>query len=168
MNNKGQFEFGFIIFIVIVLGLIFLAPIMLKIVNSVLTPFSSAIGNQSNAAGANVTHIKNTFITWWDWAIIIAFVINVMLLVISAFLVDTHPVWLLLWILFGFFTFVFAPTVLGVIDNIYSMPQFNDGVTMVTTQLPLIGYIKDYFGIIMVSIFIVSGLIMYGKYKLTG
>lgn len=161
-SKKAQIEVPIITFIIVVAGLIIIAPIILKIVKSTLTPFGSAIGNMSSEAGTSVEFVKTTFINFWDWVILIAFTINVILLLISAFLVDVHPIWLILYILFGIFTFSFAPMIKDVLDKIYDSAIFATEVS----SLPIVDFLRGNFGIIILAIFIVSGVIMYSKFRL--
>jgi hypothetical protein len=163
-NKRGQLENPIIIFIMVVIGLIFLAPIILKVANTVLDPFADAVGNQTEQAGVNVRHVKTTFVNFWDWVIIIAFGINVLLLFITAFLVDTHPVFLVLYILFAFFTMIFAPEILQAVDQIYDGGQFTEEVN----SIPMIDFIRTYFGLIIMGVIFLSGVVMYGKYRLMG
>ena len=65
MNKKGQMDI--IAWIVVVVALLFLAPIMLKIVNTSLDSFSTALNTTSPEAADNVTHIHTSFVSFWDW-----------------------------------------------------------------------------------------------------
>lgn len=164
MNNKGQIDYPLITFIVIVIGLIILAPFMLKIVNEVLTPFSAGVGNVTAEAGTSVTHIRDTFINFWDFVIIAGFLFAILLLFISSFLVETHPFFLIIFILLSFFTFLFAPSFLDVLDTIYNSSQF---ATEVST-LAMIDFIRTYLGIILVGIYFVCGVIMFARFRFGG
>jgi len=161
LNKKAQMESPIISFIVVVVILLVMAPFILKIFNSVLTPFASGVGNVSAEAGARVTHIKDTFITFWDMVIMIAYLISLILLFITAFLVDTHPVFLILFIIFGVFTFMFAPSIMEMVDEIYNNPE----LALEVSQLPMLDFIREYFVGIMVGIYFVVGIIVYAKFR---
>jgi hypothetical protein len=160
-NKRGQMEIPIITFIVIVAGLIILAPFVLKIMGSILTPFGSAVGNVTTEAGTNVAFIQTTFVNFWDWVILIAFTINVVMLVISAFLVNTHPIFLVMYIIFGIFTFIFAPMIKDILDKIYADPNF----ALQVSQLPITDFLREYLAIILLVIFFISGIIMYSKIR---
>lgn len=164
MNNKGQLEHPIAVFTVVFIGLLIMAPIVLKVVNSTLTPISSVLGNMSAQSGQTVTTVKTSFITFWDYVIISAFMINVILLFISAFLVDTHPVFLVLYILFGMLIFIFAPMIMETVDNIYTSSQFTDEVN----QIPMVDFLRTYFGVILLGIYFVSGIVIYAKIRGAG
>jgi hypothetical protein len=163
-NKKGQLEFPLITFIVVVIGLILLSPFILKIFNSFVTPFGSAVGNITPQAGVNVAHIASTFVGFWDFVIIFAFLVNIILLLITAFLADTHPAWLILFVIFGFLTMIFAPEVMVVLTKIYDSPQF----ALEVSQLVMVDFFREYFGLILVGIYFIAGVILYSKFKWGG
>ena len=164
MNKKAQFEHPIAIFFFLVIGLLVFAPIMLKIMNSVLTPFASGVGNISSTAGSTVTGIKTTFVSFWDFVIMSAFLINVILLFVSAFMVDTHPIFLVLYILFGFLIFIFAPMLLDSVDKIYDSADFTSEVS----DIPMVDFIRNNFTMIVLGIYFISGIIIYAKIRSIG
>ncbi len=164
LSKRGQIEIPIITLIAVVAGLIIMAPIVLKIVTNVLDPFSAGVGNVTASAGTSVQFVRTTFVSFWDWVILIAFTINIILLFISAFLVDTHPVFLILYIIFGIFTFAFAPMIKDVLDKIYNSPDF----ALEVSKLPITDFLREYFGIVILVVFILSGVIMYSKFRMGG
>lgn len=164
-SKKAQFEWGFASFIVVVITLIIIAPIMLDIVNRILGKTADNLSAMPGGAagGAAVDKINNTFINFWDWCIVIAYGVSLFLLLFSAFLVQTHPIFLIIYIIFGVLTFIFAPMFMDVTEKIYTNDEFDtahDGIT-VTEKIPMINYLREYFGIILLGIYIVSGVIMF-------
>jgi len=159
--KKGQLDFPVLTFIVVVVLLVILAPIMLKIVNEVLTPFQARVGNMTAVAGTNVATVYSGFVNFWDWIIIIAFVLQVILLFISSFFIDTHPVFVALYILMCFLMMIFAPSMIDIVDKIYDSSQF----LTETTQLPFTDFIRSNFAIIILGIMVLSGVVIYGKLK---
>jgi hypothetical protein len=164
-SKKSQFEWSFASFIIVIIGFIIIAPIMLDIVNRILTQTGNTIGNMSGGAsgGAAINKVKTTFINFWDWCIIIAYGLSLFLLLFSAFLVQTHPIFLIIYIIFGVLTFIFAPMFMEVTDKIYTNDEYDtlhDGIT-VTEEIPMINYLREYFGIILLGIYIISGVIMF-------
>ena len=163
-NKKAQMEFSIITFIAVIVMLIILAPFMMKIFNSFLTPFGNAVGNQTAVAGENVAHIQSVVVGFWDFVIIMAFLINVILLLITAFLVDTHPVFLIMYIMFGFFTFIFAPELSTVLDKIYDSPQFATELT----NLAMVDFLREYLMLVILGIYFITGIIIYSKFRWGG
>lgn len=163
MNNKAQFGLMIISFAIIVIGLFFLAPILLKVFNSTLEPFSAGVGNVTEQAGTEVTTIKTTFTTFWDWVIIIVMLINIILLFISAFFIDTHPFFLLMFVVVCFLAIIFIPEFMSSVDTIYTSSEFSGEVAL----LPFLDFVRNYFGVIFVVIMVLVGVIMYAKIRLT-
>lgn len=159
--KKAQMEYPIISFIAVVVILLIMAPFMLKIFNSVLTPFASGVGNVSAEAGVRVNSIKDTFVNFWDMVIMIAFLISLILLLITAFLVDTHPVFLILFIVFGIFTFMFIPAIMEVTEKIYDNPE----LALEVSQLPMADFLREYFVPIMVGFYFIIGIIVYAKFR---
>jgi len=162
LNRKAQMDIY--TFIVVVVALLILAPIMLKVVNSVLGGFSTAINSTSQVASENVDYIQTSFVTFWDWLIAIAFLVNIIMLFVYAFLTDTHPVFALFYLIGVVITLMFAHYVIVPIETIFGMSQFSTEVI----QLPITGFILQTFDLILLGIIIVTGIITYGKFKGSG
>jgi len=161
LNKKGQLTGALVTFVVLVLGLIIIAPFVLKVFNSFVTPFGSAIGNVTTEAGEAVSHITGTFVGFWDFVLVFAFLVNVILLLITSFLVDTHPAWLVVYIVFALLLLIFAPEALRVMEVIYDSPQF----ALEVSQLAMMDFIREFFGLILVGIYFITGIIIYSKFK---
>lgn len=161
MKKKAQIDYPIIAFIAVVIMLILFAPIMLKIFNEILTPFSAKVGNITAVAGTNVDAVRTGFIAFWDWVIIIAFLIQMMLLFISAFFIDTSPVFTALYVLVCMLLMMFAPSMIDVVDRIYDSPEF----LLETTQLPYTDFLRNNFAMIILGTMILSGVVVYGKLK---
>jgi len=162
MNLRGQTNI--IAFIVVVVGLFLLAPIMLKIVNSTLDPLETQIGNQSAEAGERVGYIHDVFLNFWDYTIALAFLVNIIMMLIFAFLVDSHPIFSILYMISLIFTFMFSHYVVIPVTTILGMEQFSTEVT----QLPIVGFIVLRFDLILLGLAILTGIIMYSKFKGNG
>jgi hypothetical protein len=164
LNKKGQLDIPIIGFVVVVLILLFLAPFMLKIVRTGTTGFQTAIGNQSEEAGENVAHVRETFTGFWDAVIALAFLANIILFLVSAFLIDVHPSFVLIFMLTGFFTLIFAPIVLDSLQQIWGLSEFSQE----TAQLPITSFILNHFGKIITAVMLIGGVVLYSKFKFFG
>jgi hypothetical protein len=163
LNKKGQMmEYGIISFVGIVIIMLLLAPFLINIVTTVLGEFGTELTAVDAEAGAAVTSIETTYTNLWDIVIILLFVLNVLLLFISAFLVDTHPVFFIMYILFAFFTVMFVPNVLDVVNEVYDHSQYAGDVGL---YLQFTEFILNNFMVIILGILILSGIIMYAKFK---
>jgi hypothetical protein len=166
-NKKGQIDYPIITWVIIVLGLMILAPIMLKVFTSIQAPMSSSLGNLTNGgaeAQGNFNAVMNTAVNFWDKVVLSAFILATLLLLISAFLIDTNPFWLILYIFISFMLILFAPDIIGSLDNIYNSATFGTEVA----NLTFIGSLRDNFGLILTGIMVITGIIIYGKIALLG
>lgn len=161
-NKKAQTDI--IAWIVAVVALLILAPIMLKIVNTSLDSFSDALNNTSELAAENVSHIHNVFVSFWDWVIAIAFLVNIILLLVFSFMIDSHPLFALFYVISAVITLMFAHNVVYPIQNIMGMDSFSQEVL----QLPITDFIIMRFDLILLGIIVLTGIIMYGKWKSGG
>ena len=163
MNSKGQI--GIVALVGVVIALMFLAPIFLNIVTTTTGEFAKAINGTDPNAAATVESITNTYTSLWDWVLILIFGLNVLLLFISAFFIDTHPAFLLVYIMIAFFTLAFAPNILDATDQIYNNAHYAGEVA---AYLPFMDFLRSNFGTVILGIMVLSGIIMYAKFKYFG
>lgn len=161
MNSKrGQFAIISIVGVIVVL--LILAPILLKVVRSITGGFVTGINNTSPEAANIVDGTYGKFVSLWDYVIMSAFAISVILLFISAFFIDTHPAFVLLYIFVAFLVMAFAPSMLDAIDKIWDSPQF---ATETGVYLQFTEFLKNNFEGIILGIMILSGIIIYAKIR---
>lgn len=164
-NKKGQMDFPVLTFAIVLIGLILLAPIVLKVVRSTVTPFGEALTNLSTPGGdlgaTNVNYVLGVFVNFWDGVLMFAFLLAVILLFISAFLIDANPFFMILYILMLFLTVVFAPEVLGAINNIYDSNEFAQEVALI----PFLDFLRLNFGVVITGIGILTMIIIYAKIR---
>ena len=165
LKKKGQMDFPILTFAIILIMLIVMAPIILKVVRSTLTPFGEGLGNLSIGGGdlaeTNVNYVLGVFVNFWDGVLIFAFVLAVILLFVSAFLIDANPFFMILYILMLFLTVVFAPEILGAVDRIYEANAYAEEVALV----PFVDFLRLNFGLIIVGIGILTMIIIYAKIR---
>lgn len=163
-NKKGQFA-GIIMFIGTVIGMIILAPIMLKIIGTILSTTSAAIGNQTvqDAATGNATAALNyglaSFNKFWDIIIVAFFFINVILLIISSFMIDVHPAFWVIYLFLAFIFFFISPAYTKALDTIWG--SYSD----VTGNLPNTSWIYHNFNFIMLGIYFITAIIIFAKIR---
>ena len=163
MNRKAQV--GIVSFVGVVIALLFLAPIFLNVVTTTTGEFADAINSTDANAAAAVDSITNTYTGLWDWVLILVFGLNILLLLISAFFIDTHPAFMLVFIMIAFFTMAFAPNILDATDKIYNSAHYAGDVA---AYLPFMDFLRSNFGAIILGIFVLTGIIMYAKFKYFG
>jgi hypothetical protein len=161
MMKKGQAQ-SIIIFFGLMIAVFIVAIIVLRVTNTIITPFQNQIGNVSAPAGAAVGYVHTRFTAWWDYAIILVFLFNVILLLVSAFLVDIHPAFVLIYIIAIVFMFIFGNYALSAVDAIWG----GMGTSVETAQTPITQFLLNNFQMIMLGIVILSGIVMYAKFKM--
>jgi hypothetical protein len=166
-NNKfGQVDMPIVSFVILVAGLIFFAPIMLKVFHVMQPAISNGLSNNTGAAGivaaANFNSVMNPLVNWWDKIMVFIFFIAVILLLVSSFLVDTHPFWIILYIVIAFFLVLITPNIMSAASTVYNNPSF----VVEGNQLSFFTWIINNFGYVLVGLFVLTGIIMYGKVAL--
>lgn len=163
MNKKAQLDFPLIPFVALVVALLIIAPIMLKIFISIKNPISASFGNLTNNGGdiaqTNFNKVIDTGINFWDEITIFVFVLAVLILIVSSFLIDAHPSFLIMYIIIAMFLMIFAPSIISSADEIYTSSMF---VTE-TSYLSFLDTVRTYFGEILVGLYLITGLIIFGK-----
>jgi hypothetical protein len=165
MKNKKSQAQSIIIFFVLIVAVLAVSIIILRITNSVITPFAeqlNATGTKEaiQASGA-VSFAQSKFTAVWDWVIILLILFNVVILLVSAFLVDIHPAFLIIYIFAGLFLFIFGNSALGALDAIWG----GVGTSTETAQTPLQQFLINNFQMFMLGIYVLSGVVMYSKIK---
>lgn len=159
-NKKAQAQ-SIIIFFGLVVAILIVSIIVLRLTNAIITPFQAQIGNLSAPAGVAVDQVHDKFTQWWDWFVIGLFFINVIFLLVSAFLIDIHPAFVVVYIVAVIFLFVFGNYALSVLDNIWN----SFGTSVEEAQTPLQQFLINNFQLILLGIVILSGVVMYAKIK---
>lgn len=169
-KNKKGVVLSIVAFFVIVLSVFILAVLLMSLVNTVLTPFREQIRPLSNASAETVGTIQDKFTAVWDWSIALLFLLNVVLLFFSAFMVDIHPAFLVLYVIAVMFLIMFGGTMVGALDALYN-PTGVFGTGNITvggnaiSNMPLTAWFLNNFTLVILGIIILSGVIMYGKFK---
>jgi hypothetical protein len=155
-----------IYFVGIVVGLLIFAPIMLKVFLSIQTPISNGVvnltGGTEAAAGWNA--VMTPLTTMWDKVILFAFITTTLLLFVSAFFIDTHPVWIVLYIFSNFILVLFLPGLLGITDTFYESANFATEQGM----LPFTDSLRTHATAWILGIMVVGGILIYGKFAFIG
>jgi hypothetical protein len=166
MKRKGQLDHPIIAFFFLVVGLIILAPIVMKMFVSIQTPLSSSLGNLTDGglqAQANVNHILNVATLFWDKVIIFAFVSGILLLFVSAYFIDVNPIFIIFYIIINFVFILFAPDIIESIGSVYDPTSSAYYGADVINNLTFTSWIVNNFGIFIVGLMVITGIIIYTK-----
>ena len=163
MNKKGQ-TLSIIAFFAIILAVFILGVILMSFVTTILTPVQSSLGNISDTAGQSVGAISDSFNKWFDIFIILLFILNVIILLVSSFLVDIHPAFLVIYVIALVFLMIFGGNVVGSLGSLWDTGgAFDQNGEL--TSLPLTVWMLNHFTLVVLGIAILSGIIMYAKFK---
>ena len=159
MLKKAQMDFGIITFVAIVIMIFMLGPILLKVVNSTLTPFNNAINTTNSIAGNTGFAIHDKFVQFWDYVLVSAFLVMVILMFLSAFLIDTHPAFMILYIIVCFLMALFLPSLGDTTQTIW------DQYPTETNSIPMTQWLLTHISAVVLCMMILSGIIMYAKLR---
>lgn len=163
MNIKGQLDYPIITFIIILIGLFIIAPVFLKVFIEIQTPFSAGLGNVSNGSGIvaqqNFNAVMDTAVTFWDKIIIFVFFLALILMFVTAFLIDAHPFFLILYIVMSFLTIITGVPAIEGVTAIYDEPAY----TAEVAQLTFMDSLRANIGLFLVGIMVITGIIIFGK-----
>lgn len=158
MNNKAQIN-PLATFIIIVVAVLIVGVFMSYLLNTILTPIGATFGNESLTAGTTVTYVTNVFNNFWDWVIVMVILLNMILLFITAFLIDTHPAFVVFYIFSCFVLFITGGALTMLLDDFYDNPVFLATVA----HLPLSDFIRTHFMMVLLGTMALSGVVIYAK-----
>jgi len=161
MNKKGQLDGGIASFIFIVAGLLVVGVISFYFVNTTLDAITPALANQSAGAGIALNTIHSGFTGIWDIAIALLFILIVVVLIYSSFMIDVHPAFIFVYIITLVILFIITPYISDLINTVYKSTLGVDA----DVYLKMTFFIAQNFGLIVLIIAIVSGIIIYGKLR---
>lgn len=168
-DNKGQI-ISVVAFFAIFLTILVLGTLLMSFVNTILKPVDATLTNMSPQAGGAVRSVNNSFNNWWDIAIVLLSFLDIIILFISSYMVDTHPVFLVVYIIACMMLVIFGGNLATALADIFDTNGIfgNSNVTAggnIIQYMPLTSYIYNHFTIVILGILIVSGVIMYAKFK---
>jgi len=169
MKKRGQVEFGPAILIAVILGLIILAPIMIRIIGTVTGTFFTNMNESFPDAVAPANQAVNSVYNFFDYLVVIAMFINIIMLFISSWFIDTNPVFILLYIVFAFIFVLILPSVLDAVDTVWAKMESVDSLdTWEDSSLGLnfTDFIRRNLMVFTISVFAITGIITYAKFKL--
>jgi biotin transporter BioY len=171
-NNKRGQVISIVAFFVIVLSIFILGTLLMSFVNTILNPAEASFRNVSNESANAMTKVNDSFNKWWDYAIVFLFFLNVILLLISAYQVDTHPIFLVMYIIAVMLLVIFGGNVTGAISSLWdSSGVFGTGNPQGVNSMqyvPMTQFFLNNYTYIVLGIIVISGIVMYAKFKFGG
>jgi hypothetical protein len=171
MNKRGQ-VISIVAFFVIMLSIFILGTLLMSFVNTILQPVGDTLGTISNQFGSAVHEINNSWNKWFDYAIVVLFFLNVIVLLISSYMVDTSPVFLIVYIISVMLLVIFGGNVVSALSSIWddngafgADPIANPTGINSIQYMPITQYLLNHFTLVMLGIIVISGVIMYAKFR---
>lgn len=159
--NDRKAQMDVLVFAVVFMGLIIVAPIIFNIFFTVMDEVGTQFNEISNKSGSAVAHVKNVYTGFFDFVVVSIFAFNVLLLLVSAFLVAVNPAFAVFFVLLSAFTMIFVPELLVAAEGIWGAPIISD----TTVYMPVTQFLFEHYGLIMVMIIIITGIITYAKLR---
>jgi hypothetical protein len=166
-NKKAEVEFSPAIAIAFIIALLIMAPIMIRIIGTVTGTFFSQMNESAPSAVNEADMAVKKIYNFFDYLIIIALLINVIVLFISAWFIDTNPVFIVLYIMFAFIFVLFLPNLLDAVDSVWSrMESVEDNWHGNAMPLKFTDFIRQHLIMFSVVIIVLTGIITYAKFKI--
>jgi len=169
-NKKAQVDFGPAVVIAVILTLILVAPIFIRIIGTVTGTFFTQMNESYSYAVEPASDAVDTVNNFFDYLIIIGIFVNVIVLFISAWFIDTNPAFIVLYIMFAFILFLFIPNLLDAVDRVWT--QFDSIGSLDTWEdddlnLTFTDFIRRNMMLFSLLIIFLTGILIYAKFKFT-
>lgn len=166
MRKKAQAEIPMISAVVLIIILLIMTPIMFKVFNSVVGGFKTSMAPGNPLVNETITTMTSQYNNFFDFLMIMAIVILIAVLFLTAYFIYTHPIFLVFYIIIVFVMIMLLPNFQDLLTNIYTSPALAGGgneTYSLETHAPYTSFIVNNFAIFMIAMIIISGIIAYGK-----
>jgi hypothetical protein len=170
LGKHGQVEFGPIVLVAVIIGLLIFAPIMVRIIGVTTGTFFKQMNQSAPSAVAEASSAVDKVYNFFDYLIVICMLINIILLFISAWFIDTNPVFLIFYIMFAFILVLFLPNMMDGVDQIWGKMgtmSAQDQWGNTDLNLTFTDWIRRNMMVFTLGIIALTGIITYAKFKLT-
>jgi len=169
-KKKANVEFSPIVLIAVVIGLLIFAPIAMRLIGTVTGTFFYQMNTTAPNAVKQADQAVETVNNFFDYLILIGMFVNVIMLFISAWYIDTNPAFIVLYIMFAFIFFLFIPNLLDAVDTVWSKMEdsaVNDPWGDTSLNLTFTDFIRRNMMMFSLIIMVLTGILIYAKFKLT-
>lgn len=163
MNNKAQIQ-SIAFFIGVIIVLVMLAPIILKVGTTMLTKTANQFAtiDNTNKSADVVTFTQSKLTGTMDWIVMLLVIFNILVLMVSAFLIDIHPAFVVVYIIGAMALVMTAPFTIMAAEKIYSSSSFSSMIS----YIPMTEFLMNNFSIVIVGVIVLTGIIMFAKVRL--
>lgn len=159
-NKRGQTVFDTIM-LLIILFILALAGIVGAMVFSNVNDEVQADSSISLEAKTAMTSINSGYSNWFDAAILAALIFFWALLLITSFLIDTHPVFFIVTVVLLLAVFVVSMF----IANTYEELSTDSDLVSFSAQFPFTNFIFSNLLLIMIVMGLSTGVALYAKFS---
>lgn len=169
VNKKAQVEFSPAIVIAVIIGLVVFAPIMIRIIGVTTGTFFTQMNESAPSAVKEASTAVDKVYNFFDYLIIIGLFINIIMLFVSAWFIDTNPVFIILYIMFAFIFVLFIPNLMDAVDSVWDKMEDMDSLDTWegnSMNLTFTDWVRQNMIMLSVVIISLSGIITYAKFKM--
>jgi hypothetical protein len=169
-NKKANIDFSPAILVAVIIVLLLLAPIIIRIIGITTGTFFAQMNQSYPDAVAPADKAVETVYNFFDYLIVIAMFINIIVLFISAWFIDTNPIFIVLYIMFAFIFFLFVPNLLNAVDTIWGKMEdasVHDPWRDDPMPLDFTDFIRRNMMMFTLLVIAFTGLLIYAKFKIT-
>ena len=159
-NKKAQTDIIFLVMMLFVLALTLIIGI--KVFGDILTPLAKDFPNVAATALAR-DEVNQMFLNW-DVMFIVIFGFGVLAAVITAFFIDTHPVFMIVTIILMILFTVFG----AYLNNVYEEFRTSSDIRTEANQFPLITFFFDHLPKFMVIAIALVSIVTYSRLRQGG
>ena len=156
---KAQTDMAYAIATII--ALLIIAPFIIKAVMMTTEQFSNSINQTSPQSAENIKSIQTKFLNFADYVVILFVFFLFIGLFVFSFLVDTHPLFFIFYILTAGLLFIILPSLQNAVEKIYSSPQLSDAVA----NMPITSFFLSHLLIFIIGGIFISLIIIYAKIR---
>ncbi len=164
MNKRGQI--GDIVYYVgYAIAILVIGVVLYYLSSTMLTKTATAIAPLDNVSSQALTWGVTTFDRFWDYVLLAALFFNILILFISAFLIDLHPAFLILYIVGAFVLMLMVPSFTQMLDSFMNP---SGAFSSAVVHLQGSSWFYNNFSFLILGIIFITGVILFAKYKLSG
>jgi hypothetical protein len=161
-NKKGMND---VLFIIVTLMLLAMSLFIIVYIGGIFNDKLAPVFNDAyNGSGTVMTTTINNAIEISDWGFLIAFILASLGLILSAFLIYTHPAFLVVFMLMTVVFIVASAYISNVYYEFSRTPEFATALS----ELPITDYILQHLPLITLILCILSIVVIYSKSQSQG
>lgn len=159
-NRKGNAVLDGITIIVVVIVM----AIALVFGNMVLDELNTDIQNSDDVGSDAKTvtgDLNSKYVSLFDNLFLFAFILFVVFVLVSVFLIDTHPVFFVVSVILLIFVFVIA----GLLANTYNDIATDSAVSTYANNFTYISWVMSHLLEVIIGIGFLVSVVLFAKYK---